>query len=89
MINSVLTTLPIYFMSTFRLPKWVIASLDKIRRRFLWHGQKETQGQKRPVFLANWELVTRSKQLGCLGVRGIEEANISLLLKWMWNWRPK
>jgi hypothetical protein len=35
LLNSTLTTIPIFFMSTFMLSKWVIREIDKIRRKFL------------------------------------------------------
>jgi hypothetical protein len=38
LINAVLSAKPIYFMLVFLLSKWVIKEIDKIRRRFLWHG---------------------------------------------------
>lgn len=38
MVNSVLSAFPTYQMSMFRLPKWVIKGLDRIRRDFLWSG---------------------------------------------------
>lgn len=34
LMNSVLSSIPIYFMSVFLLPKWVLNRIDKIRRRF-------------------------------------------------------
>jgi hypothetical protein len=43
LLNSVLTAKPLYYMSAFILPRWVIVKLDKIRRRFLWHGHRELQ----------------------------------------------
>jgi hypothetical protein len=63
LINAVLSAQPVYYMSIFRLPKWVISKLDKIRRRFLWHGHKESQEESKPIHLASWKLVTRNKQL--------------------------
>jgi hypothetical protein len=38
LINAVLSAKPIYFMLVFLLSIWVIKEIDKIRRRFLWHG---------------------------------------------------
>lgn len=38
LINSMLSSLPTYFMSCLKLPEWVIKDIDKIRRSFLWHG---------------------------------------------------
>lgn len=38
LINAVLTTMPIYYMSVFDMPKWILENIDKIRRDFLWQG---------------------------------------------------
>jgi mannosylglycoprotein endo-beta-mannosidase len=38
LLNAVLSALPVYFMSCFLLPSWVRNDIDKIRRKFLWHG---------------------------------------------------
>jgi hypothetical protein len=85
--NSVLTTTPTYFMSEFMLPKWVVRAIDKIRKCFLWHGHKEIHDtEKRVICLANWQLVTKPKELGGMEIRDIGSMNKSLLLKWMWSW---
>jgi hypothetical protein len=60
LLNSILSSQLIYCMSAFILPKWVIASLDKIRRHFLWHGHNESQGQNYPMHIVNWSVVIRS-----------------------------
>jgi hypothetical protein len=86
LLNSVLSSQPIYYMSVFFLPKRVISRLDKIRRRFLWHGHKESQGQSRPVHLVNWPVAIRNKELGGLGIRDLEKTNCALMFKWMWQW---
>ena len=41
LINSVLTSLPLYYMSIFKAPIGVIKRIDKIRRAFLWGGNGE------------------------------------------------
>jgi hypothetical protein len=84
--NVFLTFTPIYFMSCFMLSKWVIKRIDKIHRRFLWHGHKEPLNQSNSIFLAHRELVTRSKELGGLGIRDLHITNTSLMIIWMWYW---
>jgi hypothetical protein len=37
--DMVLSAIPGYYMSCFRIPIWVIKRLDKVRRDFLW-GKK-------------------------------------------------
>jgi hypothetical protein len=80
-MRRVLKTIPVFFMSAFLLPKWVIRKIDQIHYRFLWHGHKDMQDNKRPIYLANWKLITKPKKLGGLGIRDIEAANQALLLK--------
>jgi hypothetical protein len=80
LINSTLTPMLIFFMSTFRLPIWAIKEIDKIRRRFLWHGQKE-QTTARYMSLVNWKIVTTPKNMGGLGIMDIQIMNQALLTK--------
>lgn len=85
LVNATLTAMPMYMMQTFLLPKWVIKRIDKIRRRFLWHGHK---GQDmRYISLVTWELVTKPKKLGGLGVLNLTTMNRALLSKVMWQWQ--
>jgi hypothetical protein len=86
LLNSVLIAQHVYYMSAFFLPKWVIRKIDQIRRRFLWHGYKQHQENKHPLCMVSWALVVRSKEIGGLSIRDLEQMNISLLMKWMWQW---
>ena len=38
LIRSTLSSLPIYYLSLFRMPQKVCAKLDRIQRQFLWGG---------------------------------------------------
>lgn len=38
LVNFVLSTIPTYCMSIFKLLSWVIKNIDNIRRDFLWSG---------------------------------------------------
>lgn len=40
LMNSILSALPTYWMSIFRLPSWVIKEIDRIKRDFLWSGSR-------------------------------------------------
>lgn len=79
LINSILATIPIYFMSVFRLPQWLVQDIEKIRRDFLWHGAQ----QQCKIHLANWDMVTLPKKMGGLGIIGIRNFNRALLAKWV------
>ena len=41
--NSVLTAVPLYALSVYRIPLTVIKQIDKIRRRFLWQGNSKNK----------------------------------------------
>jgi hypothetical protein len=40
MLNSVLTALPVYYMSVFKIQSWIIKKFDKIRRDFFWQKRR-------------------------------------------------
>lgn len=44
LMNLVMSSIPIYFMSSFLLSKWVINRLDRIWRRFLWGYSENKNG---------------------------------------------
>ena len=83
LLNSILSSLPIYYMSVLKLPQWVLSEIDKIRRRFLWHGAAD---QVNGYSLANWDMVCQPKSNGGLGILDLKIFNYALLLKWHWWW---
>ncbi|GKU94711.1 hypothetical protein SLEP1_g8164 [Rubroshorea leprosula] len=78
LINSVLSSLPVFLMSLHLLPKQVIRELDKIRRSFLWGGV----GEGRKIAWVAWERVCYEKKEGGLGVKNLRWFNMALLGKW-------
>ncbi|GKV27402.1 hypothetical protein SLEP1_g36575 [Rubroshorea leprosula] len=78
LVNSVLSSLLVFFMSFFFVPKGVINELEKIRRDFLW-GKKEGGGG---ISWVKWDSVCKPKEEGGLGVRDLRTFNIVLLGKW-------
>ncbi|CAK8577625.1 unnamed protein product [Lathyrus sativus] len=81
LINSVLTSLPIFWFSFYKAPASVLKSIDKIRSRFLWGGSEE----KSKIHWIKRDKVCMSKEDGGLGVKRIEEFNLALLTKWKWR----
>ncbi|GKV32262.1 hypothetical protein SLEP1_g40879 [Rubroshorea leprosula] len=78
LINSVLDSLPVFWMSVYLIPKGTILLLDQIRRRFLWGG---TEGGKK-INWVKWEVVCKDKKKGGLGVKDLRKFNMALLGKW-------
>ncbi|GLT98274.1 hypothetical protein SLE2022_157860 [Rubroshorea leprosula] len=81
LLNSVLSALPIFYMSLFLLPKAVLAELISIQRRFLWGGP----GLNKKISWVKWEHVCRDKVKGGLGIPDLLRKNRALLGKWWYR----
>ena len=82
LIRAVLSSLPVYYLSIFRMPKKVAAEINRIQRRFLWCSKYEGQF----AALVKWEIVQRPKNQGGLGVGDLLVKNAALLFKWWWRY---
>ncbi|XP_052168063.1 uncharacterized protein LOC127784750 [Oryza glaberrima] len=79
MVNSILSSLPTYYMSTIKLPKKVIMHIDRARRHCLWRKTAEVSAKTHS--LAAWDMVCKPKNKGGLGIINLEFQNCALLLK--------
>ena len=68
LVNSVISSLPTYYMCSLKLPITVINIIDKHIKNFLWRGKDVT---KKGYNLAAWDLVQRPKSKGGLGVLAV------------------
>ena len=80
LVNSVLSSLPTYYMCTLVIPKGVIEIIDKARRRCLWRKDKN---KERVNSLASWEMVCKPKKKGGLGIMDLHLQNKALLIKFL------
>ena len=64
LIKSTLASLPIYFMSLFRMLRRVRLRLEKIQRDFLWGGG----ALENKPYLVKWDFVCLDKRKGGFGV---------------------
>ncbi len=78
LVNSVLSSLPLYFFSVFRALKWVIRRIDSLRRSFFWKGRSTIFGKQ---CLVSWGVVCRARKEGGLGILNLETQNFALLAK--------
>jgi hypothetical protein len=78
LLNSVLSSIPLYYLSLFKLPVWCLHKIDKIRRDFLWAG---VDSKKYP--LVRWFVVCSPKQFGGMRVLNLKYMNLALLSKWI------
>ncbi|GAU25119.1 hypothetical protein TSUD_274080 [Trifolium subterraneum] len=81
LINSILNSIPIFFLSFLKLPAAVLKSITRIQREFLWGGVKG--GSK--ISWVKWKEVCKPRSQGGLGVRDVGKVNLSLLIKWRWK----
>ena len=82
LIKVVLNSLPIYYLSLFKLRTKVAQEINKLQRRFLWSGQKNGRYNA----LVKWEILQKSKEKGGLGVTDCTLKNAALLFKWWWRY---
>nr|XP_025627922.1 uncharacterized protein LOC112721056 [Arachis hypogaea] len=81
LIKSVLNSLPIYYLSLYKMPKAVADKLITLQRRFLWCKEDGNNG----IPLVKWEVVQAPKKAGGLGVGDAVLKNTALLFKWWWR----
>jgi hypothetical protein len=78
MVNSVLSSLTTFYMCSIKVPRDIWRQIDKYRRHCLWRG--EDLNAKKPPLVA-WNMVTRPKSKGGLGVIRLNVQNDALLMK--------
>lgn len=81
LIQSVLSSIPIYSLSLFLLPKSVILDLIKVQQGYLWGGNLENT----KISWVSWDDICKPKKEGGLGIRDLGVFNIALVGKWIWR----
>lgn len=81
LINSVLTSLPMFLLSFFEIPVGVRKRLDFYRSRFFWQNDEARKKYR----LARWDIICSPKDQGGLGIENLEVKNKCLLSKWLYR----
>lgn len=68
-------------MLSMDIPPWVLHTIDKIRRSFLWRGMEDVKAGHCKVA---WGMVCRPKELGGLGIHNLRYLNAALRVHWSW-----
>lgn len=70
LLKSVLSALPIFFMTCIHLSAWALEQINKLRRAWLWRGAETCSGGHCRVA---WGLVCRPTNLGGLGILNLRK----------------
>jgi hypothetical protein len=79
LIKACLPSIPIYLMSFFKFPRWVIDLINSHMSNCFWD---DYEGHKK-LHLVNWHLVCMEKEYGGLGVPNLKGLNLFLLGSWI------
>mgnify|MGYP000863857686 FL=1 len=79
LVNSVISSLPIFFLCSLSIPQGILKQLERIQRQCLWRKY----GQEKGNSLAAWPLVCRPKLKGGLGILNLGLQNEALLMKFL------
>ena len=77
LVKTCLASIPIYLLSFIKFSKWAIRILNTHMSNCLWN---DLEGAHK-YHLANWELVSVSKEFGGLGLPNLRDLNICRIRK--------
>ena len=81
LIDSCLSSLPMYMMGLYTLPEGVHGSFDKELSRFFWQAANGRQKYN----MVKWADLCAPKELGDIGILASRDMNKALMLKWVWR----
>lgn len=67
LLKSLLSSIPVYYMSLFLVPKGVASQMERLFRKFYWNEEENT----RKMRTVSWDIICTGKEDG-LGVKKIQ-----------------
>ncbi|KAE8707901.1 hypothetical protein F3Y22_tig00110370pilonHSYRG00013 [Hibiscus syriacus] len=81
LVKSVLSSLPIFYLSIFKIPLKINQKLNSLMANFLWGDSP----MKKRIHWVNWKMVCQPYEEEGLGVLDLSLTNRALLGKWVWK----
>ncbi|OIT27443.1 putative ribonuclease h protein, partial [Nicotiana attenuata] len=81
LIKATLSSIPSHVMQFITLPIKITKEIDRIQRNFLWGTTQE----KRKIHMIRWEVVTKAKVEGGLGIQKASVKNKAALASLAWG----
>jgi hypothetical protein len=83
-IQSVLSSILVYYMSTILFSKNLVERITAIIRRF-WRAGVQEDNPTSPIAFRSWDDICQSKENGGLGIRDLYTVNRSLIIHAAYN----
>ena len=80
LIKYVLSSIPLFYVSLYKMSSSVLKEIVKLQRDFLWGWGSE--GRK--IYWAYWKKVCEPREAGGLGILDIRLFNVAMWGKWIW-----
>ncbi|KAF7801766.1 ribonuclease H [Senna tora] len=77
LLQSVISTTPLFQMQHSTIPKGIIDEIEKLERAFLWGSTPD----KRKLHQISWSKISTPKNAGGLGIRSLKNMNTAFLYK--------
>ncbi|XP_058784616.1 uncharacterized protein LOC131659444 [Vicia villosa] len=81
LLKSILSSLTIFTMSFYLIPKRVVKDFTSLQSNFLWGGVEE----KMKVYWVGWDVVTLPYLKGGLNIKSLADFYLALINKWRWK----
>ncbi|KAL0006828.1 hypothetical protein SO802_008330 [Lithocarpus litseifolius] len=85
LIQASSSAIPSYVMQSNFLPTKILNGIDRVNRNFLWGSSDHT----RKMHWVNWDIVTKPKDSGGLGLQSARGRNTALLAKLNWRFHTE
>jgi len=79
--KSVLESIPVYWLSLYKVPKSIMVGLRRRVTSFLWSGN----GSDNKIHLARWDLLSKPKCDGGWGLKNLDRFSRALRMKSLWR----